>query len=90
MSRQRIRYLRTADDVQLAWAEAGSGPPLLKAASWLTHLEDDWESPVWRHWMRFLSGHFRYLRYDERGCGMTGRQTGDLSLELYGDRKSVV
>lgn len=91
MSRQRIRYLRTSDDVQLAWAEAGSGPPLLKAANWLTHLEDDWDSPVWRHWMRFFSGHFRYLRYDERGCGMTGRQAGDLSLEHWvGDVESVI
>jgi hypothetical protein len=48
-SRQRIRYLRTADAVQLAWAEVGTGPTLLKAANWLTHLEYDWDSPVWRH-----------------------------------------
>jgi len=81
MSRQRIRCLRTSDGVQLAWAEAGSGPTLVRAASWLTHLEYDWDSPVWRHWMQFLSGHFRYIRYDERGCGMSDRKTGDLSLE---------
>jgi pimeloyl-ACP methyl ester carboxylesterase/DNA-binding CsgD family transcriptional regulator len=91
MSRQRIRYLRTSDDIQLAWAEAGSGPPLVKAASWLTHLEYDWDSPAWRHWVQFLSGHFRYVRYDERGCGMTGRQTGNLSLERWvEDLESVV
>ena len=76
---QRIRYLRTPDGVQMAWAEAGSGPVLVKAANWLTHLEYEWESPVWRHWIRFLSEHFRYLRYDERGCGMTDRNVGDLS-----------
>jgi pimeloyl-ACP methyl ester carboxylesterase/DNA-binding CsgD family transcriptional regulator len=91
MSRQRIRYLRTSDGIQLAWAEAGSGPPLVRAASWLTHLEYDWDSPVWRHWMQFLSGHFRYIRYDERGCGMTDRKTGDLSLERWvGDLESVI
>jgi pimeloyl-ACP methyl ester carboxylesterase/DNA-binding CsgD family transcriptional regulator len=76
---QRIRYLRTPDGVQLAWAEAGSGPVLVKASNWLTHLEYEWESPVWRHWIRFFSDHFRYLRYDERGCGMTDRNVGDLS-----------
>ena len=81
MSRQRIRCLRTSDGIQLAWAEAGTGPALVRAASWLTHLEYDWDSPVWRHWMRFLSGHFRYIRYDERGCGMSDWKTGDLSLE---------
>ena len=78
---QRIRYVRTTDGVQLAWAEAGTGPVLIKAANWLTHLEYEWESPVWRHWIRFFTDNFRYIRYDERGCGMTDRNVGDLSLE---------
>src|SRR5215467_1265170 len=80
---QRIRYVRTEDQVQLAWAEAGTGPVLIKPANWLTHLEYEWESPVWRHWIRFFSERFRYIRYDERGCGMTDRNTGDLSLERW-------
>ena len=82
-SRQRVRYLRTNDDIQLAWAEAGSGPGLLKAANWLTHLEYDWDSPVWRHWIRFFSDHFRFVRYDERGCGMTDRAIGQLSFDRW-------
>ena len=44
---QRIRYVRTPDGVQLAWAEAGAGPTLIKAANWMTHLEYEWESPAW-------------------------------------------
>jgi pimeloyl-ACP methyl ester carboxylesterase/DNA-binding CsgD family transcriptional regulator len=80
---QKIRYLRTTDGVQLAWAEAGAGPVMIKAANWLTHLDYEWESPVWRHWIRFFSDNFRYIRYDERGCGMTDRNTGDLSLERW-------
>ena len=88
---QRIRYVRTEDGVQLAWAEAGTGPVIIKAANWLTHLEYEWESPVWRHWIRFFSDHFRYIRYDERGCGMTDRNVGDLSLERWvGDVEDVV
>jgi pimeloyl-ACP methyl ester carboxylesterase/DNA-binding CsgD family transcriptional regulator len=78
-TRQRIRYLLTTDGVRLAWAEAGSGPVLVKAANWLTHLEYEWESPVWRHWIRFFSDHFRFVRYDERGCGMTDWKVEDLS-----------
>ncbi len=81
--RQKIRYLRTSDGVKLAWAEAGSGPVLVKAANWMTHLEFEWESPVWRHWIRFLSEHFRYVRYDERGCGLTDWEVGDLSVERW-------
>jgi pimeloyl-ACP methyl ester carboxylesterase/DNA-binding CsgD family transcriptional regulator len=65
--------------VKLAWAEAGAGPSLVKASNWLTHLEYEWESPVWRHWLRFFSEHFRFVRYDERGCGMTDRNVNDLS-----------
>jgi len=80
-SRQIVRFLRASDGVQLAWAEAGSGPPLVKAATWLTHLEHDFESPVWHHWTTFLAGHFRYVRYDERGAGMSAWDIRDLSLD---------
>jgi pimeloyl-ACP methyl ester carboxylesterase/DNA-binding CsgD family transcriptional regulator len=80
---QRIRYVRASDGVQIAWAEAGSGPPLVKAANWLTHLEEEWRSPVWRHWMEFLSSSFRFVRHDERGCGMTDWNVGDLSLDRW-------
>jgi pimeloyl-ACP methyl ester carboxylesterase/DNA-binding CsgD family transcriptional regulator len=77
--------------VQLAWAEAGTGPVLIKAANWMTHLEYEWESPVWRHWIRFFSDHFRFVRYDERGCGMTDWDVGDLSFERWvGDLEAVV
>jgi pimeloyl-ACP methyl ester carboxylesterase/DNA-binding CsgD family transcriptional regulator len=90
-ARQAIRYLRTADGVQLAWAEAGSGPVLVKAANWMTHLEYDWQSPVWRHWMHFLAEHFHFVRYDERGCGLTDRVVSELSHERWvGDLEAVV
>jgi len=92
MSRgQRIRYLRTGDGVQLAWADAGTGPTLIKASNWLTHLEYDWESPVWRHWIRFFADHFHFVRFDERGCGMTDWKVGDVSFERWvGDLEAVV
>src|SRR5207302_5389998 len=81
--RQRIRYLNTTDGVKLAWAEAGSGVPLIKASNWLTHLEYDLESPVWRHWLHFLSGNFHFIRFDERGCGMTDWNADDLSVDRW-------
>lgn len=84
MSRpQRIRYLQTSDELKLAWAETGSGPVLVKAANWLSHLEYDWQSPIWRHWLQFFGEHFRLVRYDERGCGMTDWDVGNLSLERW-------
>jgi len=56
--------------VRLAYATIGDGPPLVKAANWLSHLDYDWQSPVWRHWLVELSRRFRLVRYDERGCGL--------------------
>ena len=87
---QRIRYLQTADGLKLAWAEAGTGPPLVKAANWMSHLEYEWESPVWRHWIRFFTEHFRYIRHDERGCGMTDWSLGDLSMDRWTDDLEAV
>lgn len=81
--RQQSHYTLGDDGVRLAWAEMGHGPPLVKAATWLTHLQYDLESPVWAHWLHFLGGRFRYIRYDERGCGMSDREAGDLSLSRW-------
>ena len=81
--KQRIRYTRSADGTALAWASAGQGVPLVKAANWLTHLEYDLKSPVWSHWVRFFADHFRFIRYDERGCGLSDREVSDLSFERW-------
>jgi pimeloyl-ACP methyl ester carboxylesterase/DNA-binding CsgD family transcriptional regulator len=81
--RHIVRYVRASDGVRLAWAESGTGMPLVKAATWLTHLEHDIESPVWKHWTEFLSGHFRYIRYDERGCGMSDWDVRDLTIDRW-------
>lgn len=88
-----VAHLLTANDgVRLAWMMDGHGPPLVKASNWLTHLEYDSESPVWRHWLEFLTDRFRYLRYDERGCGLSDWETGEnLSLDRWvADMEAVV
>jgi pimeloyl-ACP methyl ester carboxylesterase/DNA-binding CsgD family transcriptional regulator len=88
---QSIRYVKTSDHVRIAWAECGKGPPLVKAANWLSHLNYDLESPVWRHWIEFLGSHFRLIRYDERGCGLTDWQATDLSPARWvDDLESVI
>jgi len=68
---QQIRFCTARDGTRLAYASIGSGPPLVKAANWLSHLDYDWESTVWRHWLKELSSRFHLLRYDERGCGLS-------------------
>lgn len=84
--RQQVRFLETSDGVRLAWADAGQGPTLVKAANWLTHLEYEWDSPVWKHWIQFFAAHSRFVRYDERGCGMSEwREDGALSLDRWAE-----
>ena len=63
----------------------------MKVANWLTHLDYDWESLVWRHWWRDLSARHRLVRYDERGCGLSDRDVDDFSLDTWvGDLETVV
>jgi pimeloyl-ACP methyl ester carboxylesterase len=82
LSTQRVQFCRTTDDVRLAYAVSGDGPPLVKAANWLTHLDHDWNSPVWRPWWRALSTHHTLVRYDERGCGLSDWEVDDASFTL--------
>ena len=82
---QKTRIVQTADGVNLAWASVGAGPPLVRASTWLTHLEHDWNSPVWRHWLDFLAGHFQLIRYDERGCGLSDWVVDDYSQQRWFD-----
>lgn len=79
--RQQIRFCRTTDDIRIAYAVSGHGPPLLKPGTWLTHLEHDWHSPVWHHWMRELSTGHNLIRYDQRGNGLSDWDVEDLSFE---------
>ena len=78
---QTIRFVTANDGVKLAYGVSGSGPPLLKTANWLNHLEYDWQSPVWRHWFSTLSANHTLIRYDARGCGLSDWVQDDLSLE---------
>ena len=82
-ARQEIRYCTTSDGVRLAYATTGNGPPLVKASNWLTHLDFEWGSPIWRHRYAALSRHHRLVRYDERGNGMSQRDVPDVSFDTW-------
>jgi pimeloyl-ACP methyl ester carboxylesterase/DNA-binding CsgD family transcriptional regulator len=86
-----IRFCAAPDGVRLAYTLHGSGPPLVRVATWLTHLDRDRESPVWRHWLERLGASRTLLRYDERGCGLSDTEIGDPSVETWvGDLRAVV
>jgi class 3 adenylate cyclase/pimeloyl-ACP methyl ester carboxylesterase len=97
---QEIQFCLTPDGVQLAYARTGSGPPLVKTGNgpplvktgnWMTHLEFDFESPIWRGLYRELSRDHTLIRYDARGNGLSDRDVEDVSLDLFvGDLETVV
>ena len=89
--KQEISFCRAPDGVRLAWARVGHGPPLVKAANWLNHLEYDWQSPVWHHVLEGLARHYTLIRYDARGNGLSDWEVGELSLEAWvSDLETVV
>jgi pimeloyl-ACP methyl ester carboxylesterase/DNA-binding CsgD family transcriptional regulator len=87
---QDIRFCKATDGVRLAYATSGDGPPLVMAATWLTHLEHQWRSLAWRPWLDAFTA-FTVLRHDSRGCGLSDRDTDKLSFENWvSDLVSVV
>ena len=81
--KQEIKYCRTSDGVRLAYGIVGSGPPMVKAASFMNHLEYDWEVPLLRHVVHGLARDNTYIRYDARGCGMSDWDVDELSLDAW-------
>jgi DNA-binding winged helix-turn-helix (wHTH) protein/pimeloyl-ACP methyl ester carboxylesterase len=82
-SRQEIRFCVTADKVRLAYATVGSGTPLVKVANCFNHLDFEWESPIWRHWVRDLAKGHSIVRYDGRGNGLSEWNVKDVTLEAW-------
>jgi pimeloyl-ACP methyl ester carboxylesterase len=89
--RQQIRFAVARDGVRIAYSVAGSGPPLVKAAHWLSHIEHDWQSPIWRPWLHAIARRYTLIRYDERGCGLSDRDVGTFSFDDWvADLETVV
>jgi pimeloyl-ACP methyl ester carboxylesterase/DNA-binding winged helix-turn-helix (wHTH) protein len=80
---QHIRYCHAADGTLIAYATTGHGPPLVKAANWLTHLDLEWHNPVWSHWLERFSHHHTLVRYDERGCGLSQSDVGEFGFDHW-------
>jgi pimeloyl-ACP methyl ester carboxylesterase/DNA-binding winged helix-turn-helix (wHTH) protein len=83
MPAQKVTFCRTPDGVNLAVATAGDGLPVVKTGTWLTHLEYDWQSPVWSPLLTHLAERFQLIRYDPRGCGLSDREPADISFDAF-------
>jgi pimeloyl-ACP methyl ester carboxylesterase/DNA-binding CsgD family transcriptional regulator len=88
---QDIRFAQSGDGTRLAYAVVGDGFPLVRAAHWLTNIDLDWQTPMWRPWFDALGARYRFYRYDSRGCGLSDRDAIDATLDvLVADLEAVV
>ena len=78
---QAIDFCHSVDGVRIAHAVVGDGPPLVKAGNWMTHLEFEARSPVWRHWVREFARERRLVRYDHRGLGLSDWTVPEITFD---------
>ena len=87
---QTVRFCTAPDGARIAYASMGEGPVLVKAANWLTHLDHDRETFVWRHWLEGLARNRTLIRYDERGCGMSDWDVDSFEFDDWVDDLEMV
>jgi DNA-binding SARP family transcriptional activator/pimeloyl-ACP methyl ester carboxylesterase len=78
-----VKFCRTSDDIRIAYAVVGDGPPLVWAAHWLSHIAFSWESPVWRHWTEEFGKEYSFVHYDERGNGLSDWEVPEFSVDAF-------
>jgi pimeloyl-ACP methyl ester carboxylesterase/DNA-binding CsgD family transcriptional regulator len=83
MPSQQVRFCKSSDGAEIAYAVNGSGPPVVLMPSWLTHLDYQPRSVAWQPWLEALSSRYKLIRYDPRGCGLSDRDVSDLSFESW-------
>ncbi|MFZ9037316.1 MAG: alpha/beta fold hydrolase [Gammaproteobacteria bacterium] len=83
LDHQQIHFCKSADGTRIAYARTGQGVPLVRTGHWLTHLEHDWHSPIWRPFLDRMGRHFEVVRYDQRGCGLSDWELSDLAFERF-------
>lgn len=87
---QQIKFCHAPDGVRIAYAVHGRGPALLISTCWLSHLQFDWQSPVWRHFLTELGHCATVIRFDERGHGLSDWNVADHGFEArVGDLEAV-
>jgi pimeloyl-ACP methyl ester carboxylesterase/DNA-binding CsgD family transcriptional regulator len=90
-SLEQVRFAKSRDGSRIAYAVCGQGPPLIWVQHWIHHLRFDWDCPIWRPWLEFLSRHHTLVRYDWRGCGLSDRDEVTFSFEkMTEDLQAVI
>jgi DNA-binding SARP family transcriptional activator/pimeloyl-ACP methyl ester carboxylesterase len=79
----KVQFCKTSDDIRIAYACVGDGPPLVWAAHWMSHLAFSWESPIWSHWTEEFAKDHAFVHYDERGSGLSDWTVPTFSVDAF-------
>ncbi len=91
LAQQQIQFCTAKDGARIAYASVGEGAAIIKAANWLSHLEYDWDAPIWSPLFQQLARDYHFVRYDERGNGLSDWDVDDISFKSFvTDLESVV
>jgi pimeloyl-ACP methyl ester carboxylesterase/DNA-binding winged helix-turn-helix (wHTH) protein len=77
---QEIRFCKTVDGFNLAWAKLGTGTPLVRCLGWFSNIEMEWEWDAGRRFWEKLARRHTLVRYDGRGIGLSD-QADEFTLE---------
>lgn len=87
---QTVRFVTSSHNARIAFAKSGNGPPLMRVGHWLSHLELDWHSSVWRPLIEALGRNHTLYRYDQRGTGLSSRDLENADLDAFADDLKAV
>jgi len=65
----------------VAYSTTGAGPPLLCDTGWITHLHSQLSLFAFGDFIERLARQFTVIRYDKPGCGLSDRDSADLSFD---------
>jgi class 3 adenylate cyclase len=71
---REVRYCTTEDGVRIAYAVAGSGPPIvLRSEPIASHVQLEWTVPLIARALGRIAESNTLIRFDQRGSGMSDR-----------------
>lgn len=91
VAKQRVKFCTSADGTQIAYATIGEGVPVLKAPSYLTHVEYEWSNTFWGPFLSEFANSSQLIRFDQRGNGLSDWDVGRISPDaITEDMEAVV
>jgi class 3 adenylate cyclase/pimeloyl-ACP methyl ester carboxylesterase len=90
-AKQRVQFCTSTDGTQIAYATIGEGVPVLKAPSYLTHVEYEWSNTFWGPFLAEFANSNQLVRFDQRGNGLSDWDVERISPDaITEDMEAVV